>query len=175
MTFESTNDSSRFRLPLVPSVFLALTSGVSALWFSRSYYFNSDRVGWGSPSADRDQSIFWWGTVISIALLVLSTTVAAIRSARFRISVAGATTLAGILILAGQRPGLRFLSWPLVPGIYAAIMALGVHSDFRTWTGLLWIFGINTVFYAAIIAGILAQVNQRKRLHAKGQELGAKS
>jgi len=167
MTSLPRDDSERFGLSVGVGVFLSLISGLSALWFSRSYYFNSDRVGWGDRSADRAQSLFWWGAVISIAVLLLMALIISTRSKRFRFAVGGAGTLSGILMLVSQRPGLRCVSWPLLPGVFATMMAFGVHSDFRKWSSILWVFGINTLFYSAIIGGAFTLLNWRKRLRGK--------
>jgi hypothetical protein len=169
MTSVSRDDSERFGFSVGRGIFLALASGLSALWFSRSYYFNSDRVGWGDVSADRNQTLFWWGTAISVAVSLLLVIVTTIRSERFRLALGGAGTLTGIVMLLTQRPELRYAAVMLIPGIFAFMMAFGVHAGPDKWVRFLWMFGVNTVFYTSIIGGVLALLNRGKRLHGKAK------
>ena len=163
------NDSRRFGFSTAGGVFLALVSLIGALWFSRSYYSNSGNVGWGDPSADKNQSIFWWGTVISLAVLLLMVIVVAIRSERFRFAVMGAGTFSGMLMFVSQKPDLRYASWPLLPGMFATMMSFGVHADFQRWASLLWVFSTNTLLYAAMISGGLKLLNRRKPTASKAR------
>jgi hypothetical protein len=164
MTALSKGDSERSGLSVGAGVFLALASGVSALWFSRSYYFHSDRAGWGH----RNQPIFLWVSVISAAVSLVLVVITGIRSVRFRLAVGSAGTLTVVLALLlryGGHGDLPYAVIPLFPGILAYMMAFGLHSDAGKWVDFLWMFGVNTVFYATIVAGIIALLNRRKRLH----------
>jgi len=170
MSFPSRIRSEGFVLSVGTGILVAMISGTSALWFSRSYYFNANRVGWGDASADRSQTMFWWGAVISAGISLLLASITATRSKRFRIALAAAGTLTAALMFVSQRPSLSYMSRALLlPGLFGWILAFGVHADLRKWAGLLWVFGINTVFYAAIVGGVLSALNGRKRLHDKAK------
>lgn len=161
----SRTNSEGLGLSTGSGVFLALVWGIGSLWFSRSHFFNSDRVGWGDPSADRDQSLFWWGTVIGSATSLLMAMITGIRSAGFRFAVWSTATLMGILTLLAIKFSLKYAEVRLLPGLLAYGIAFGVHSDARNWIDSLWLFWIHTVLYAAMVAGILALPSRRRPPH----------
>ena len=169
MTSLSRDDSERFGLSTGVEILLALIAGISSLWFSRSYYFNADRVGWGIPSADRNQSLFWWGTAISVAVSLLLAIMAAIRSGRFRLAFVSAGAITSALMFMSRWLGLRYVTWALLPAIFPWIMAFGVHAGPGKWVGFLWVFGVNTVFYTAMIGGAMALLRGRKGLRGEAK------
>lgn len=164
MNSASRRDSEANRTSMGIGLFAALSlSGLSVLWFSRSYYLNSGHVGWGDASADREQIFFRWATAISIATLFVLINLAATRSGRFRLAITLAGMLSGAAMLVGELHALRTVKFVVIPGMFASMIAFGVHSDPGWWLRLLWVFGISTAFYATIIGASLALVDRRKR------------
>ena len=158
--------SQQIRQTIRLSLSGAILSCIGALWFSRAYYLNSDHVGWGDSAADRNQSIYWWVTVICVAVSLLLILLSAVRSERVRFAVLGASALTGSLMVI-RWPTLRYAAISLIPGLFATVIAFGVHSGPRTWIRFLWVFGINTVFYTTIIGGIDAL--SKGRAHARAR------
>ena len=150
---------------------------MTALWTSRALYFTNGRTGWGDATADGEQHFLWWVTLISAASLILLIIFTSVRSVGFRWAVLGGGMLSGVLLWLSRFQGLEHVAFLLLPGLFAGILAFGIHADFSQWTTLLWTFGINTAFYAVVIRlallGLSARSAERGVSHSK--QLGARS
>jgi hypothetical protein len=50
----------------------------------------------------------------------------------------------------------------LLPGTFATVLAFGLQADLSRWISLMWVFGINTVFYATVVGLISACLGIRR-------------
>jgi hypothetical protein len=163
---------SHFRLSSAFSWFVGAVAGLSALWFSRSYGMNAFGEAWGDPNFYRNLSFFWWGTIVSLIVLLSIIILAGLHSRRFRLSVIGSClfcTSLWLISTVADRHIARITSIPLLPGIFVLLLSCGVHSGIGKWVGALWVLSIDTVLYSVIMAALFPYWigNHNKELEAK--------
>ncbi len=131
---------------------------IVALLFARAYDLDSYNVGWGDSAADHGHAVLWWETAaLMVGCLLMAIFIGVVsRVAIYSIMAAGA--LAWLLsFLASQAPHAYRVGLfiPQLPGVFAAVAAVGVHGDERltTW----WVVSVNTILYAPILHIVFAR------------------
>ncbi len=145
----------RRRLVLVYCLWAAAV--LVALLFARAHYLRSVDLQWnhfrlGHPLTDHTQAVLRQGIVVAIVICSGLTILVGIFSRVALYCIIAMAAAFSALLLLGQYAPYNFrlvLAIPQIPGLIAAVVALGFHGDENLFAW--WTISINTVFYAPIV------------------------
>ena len=118
---------------------IALLAVASLFWFIKAHHVTATSAGWGDQAQDRHHALLGWKIILSAAVAVAFTMLAA-HSRRVLLALIVGATVSGLAVLIG--PWLPWVGGILgFPGILAGLYTFGIHSG----GSIDYAFTVNTI------------------------------